>query len=158
MRRFFVALGVRVEHVTRPLPDVPQLVHLPADRRLGEALLTPALQVLAQQRDGPFDRLVAELLRAPPEGGGEGRLEFLGPQAGVIPAALVGQGGRVSFLLIPRDPVVDAQAAGAEQAGDLGDRAPGGGLQDGEGPPEEAGIRGGAELLLKSAALGVGQS
>ena len=158
MRRFFVALGARVEHVPRPLPDVPQVVHPPADRRLGEALLTPALQVLAQQRHGPFDRLVAELLRAPLEGGDEGRLGPLGPQAGVIPPALVGQGSRVSFLFIPRDPVVDAHATGAEHAGDLGNRAPGGGFQDGEGAPEEAGIRGGAQLLLKSAALGVGQS
>lgn len=158
MRRFFVALGVGVEHVARPLPGVPQVVHLPADRRLGEALLTPAPQVLAQQRDGPFDGLVAELLRAPLEGGDEGRSELLGPQAGVVPPALVGQGNRVSLLFIPRDPVVDAHAAGAEQAGDLGDRTPGGGLQDGEGASEEAGIRGGAELLLKPAALGVGQS
>ncbi len=158
MRRFFVALGVRVEHVPRPLPDVPQVVHLPPHRRLGEALLAPALQVFAQQRDGPFDRLVAELLRPPLEGGDEGRLEFLGPQGGVVAPALVGQGGRVSRLLVPGDPVVDAHAARAQQAGDLGDGAPGGGLQDGEGAAEKAGVRGGAQLLLKSAALGVGQS
>src|SRR3954469_1761144 len=98
MRRFFVALGVGVEHVARPLPDIPQVVHLSADGRLGQALRAPAFQVLAQQRDGPGDRLVAEVLRPPLEAGSEGRLEFLGPQAGVIAPALIDHGGRVACL------------------------------------------------------------
>jgi hypothetical protein len=158
MRRFFLALGVRVEDVARPLPDVSQLVHLPANRRLGEVRLAPTPQVLAQQRDGPFDSLVAEILRAPPEAGDEGRLEVLGPQAGVVAPALVGQSGRVSCPLIAVDPVVDAHATGAEHTGDFGNGAPRSGLQDSEGTAEESGVGGIAQLLFQSASLGVGQS
>jgi hypothetical protein len=158
MRRFFLALGVRVEDVTRPLPGISQVVQLPANRRLRKAFLPPALQVLAQQRDGPFDRLVAEVLRAPLEAGDEGRLEVLGPQAGVIAPALIDQGRRVSCLLIALDPVVDAHTAGAEHAGDFGNGAPASGFQDGQGAAEEARIGGIAQLPFQSAALGVGQS
>jgi hypothetical protein len=114
-------------------------------------------QVLPQQRDGPFDRLIAERLRAPVEGGDESRPEFVGPQAGVVAPALVGQGRRVSGLLIARDPVVDAHATGAEHAGNLGNRAAGGGFQDSQGAAEEADIRGAAQLLFKAAPLGGGQ-
>jgi hypothetical protein len=114
--------------------------------------------MLAQQRDGPLDGLVAEVLRPPRESGREGRLEFLGPQAGVIAPALVGQGSRVSRLLIALDPVVDAHATGAEHPGDLSDRAAVGRLQDSEGAPEESGIPGLAQLLFESASLGGGQS
>lgn len=158
MRRFFLALGVRVEDVTRPLPDVPQVVQLPANRRLRDTFLAPAPQVLAQQRDGPFDRLVAEVLRAPLEAGDEGRLEFLRPHAGVIAPALIDQGRRVSCPLIARDPMIDTHATGAERAGDLGNGAPRSGFQDGQGTAEEARIGGIAQLLFQSAALGVGQS
>jgi hypothetical protein len=157
MRRFFLALGVGVEHVTRPLPDIPQVVQLAADGRLGQALRAPALQVLAQQRDGPRDRLVAEVLRPPLEAGDESRLEFLGPQAGVIAPALVDQGGRVAGLSEARDPGVNADAAGAEEAGDLGDGAAASGFQDCQSAAVEASIRSIVQLLFQSASLGGGQ-
>jgi hypothetical protein len=131
-------------------------VQLSADGRHGQALRAPAFQVLAQQRDGPRNRLVAEVLRPPLEAGSESRLEFLGPQAGVIAPALIDQGGRVACLLVARDPVVDADAAGAEEAGDLGDGAAASGFQDSQGAAVEASIRVIVQLLFQSASLGGG--
>ncbi len=133
-------------------------MQLPANRCLRQAFLTPALQVLAQQRDGPFDRLVAEVLRAPLEAGDEGDLEVFGPQAGVIAPALIGQSSRVACLFIALDPVINAHATSAEHAGNFGKGAPRSGFQDGQGAAEQSRIGGSVQLLLQSAALSVGQS
>jgi len=157
MRRFFLALGVGVEDVARPLPGVAQVTQPPADRRLGEARPTPALQVLLQQRDGPFDRPVAEVIRPPLERGGEVGPEFVRPRAGVIAPTPVRQGGRVARLVVARDPVVDAHPAGAEHPGDLGDGSPGGRLRDGPGAAKEPGVGGVAQLPFESGPLGGGQ-
>src|SRR5262245_2055010 len=62
-RRFFLALGVGVQHVAGPLPDVIQLVQEPADRGRGRALAAPAREVFLQQRDGPRHGLVTEAIR-----------------------------------------------------------------------------------------------
>jgi hypothetical protein len=75
----------------------------------------------------------------------------------MIAATLIGQVCRVARLLITVDPVVNAHATGAEQAGDLSDRTTARCLQDSEGPSEESRIVGLTQLLLKSAALGSGQ-
>jgi len=132
-------------------------MQLPADRGLRKVRAAPAGQVFAQQRDRPLDRLIAEVLRPPLEGGRQGRLQLLGPQAGVIATALVGQGRRVVPLLVAGDPVVDAHAAGAEQPGDLGNRSAGGRLQDREGAPEQPRIVGLTQLLFESSAPRSGQ-
>jgi hypothetical protein len=157
MRRFFLALRVGGEHVAGALPDVLQLVELPPDGCRRDALAPPVLQMLLQKRDGPLHRLIAEVTGPPLQGGGESHLEILGPKGGVIAPALVCQAGRVVRLLIAVDPVVDADPTGAEESGDLGDGAPGSGLQDGQGAAEETGITGTPEWLFELASLCRGQ-
>src|SRR5688572_15694825 len=69
IRRFFLAPGVWVEHVARPLPNVPQVVELPANGGSREGLPTPVFQMLAQQRDRPLDSLIAKMLWSAMQGG-----------------------------------------------------------------------------------------
>src|SRR5262249_53004959 len=66
--------------------------------RIYSPLVTP--WALLQQRDGPLQRLVAEVSRPPLQGGGQGRLEVLGPGGGAVASPLVDQGGRVMCLLV----------------------------------------------------------
>jgi hypothetical protein len=153
MRRFFLALRVGGQHVAGPLPGVLQRVQLPADRGLGDALALPALQVLPEQGDGPLHRLVAEVGRPLLQGGGEGRLEVLGPEGGTIAPAPVGQGRRVARLAIAVDPVVHADSARAKQPGDFGNGPPSGRLQDGQGTAEEVRVGGASELLFEPVPL-----
>jgi hypothetical protein len=113
--------------------------------------------VLLQQRDGPFERLVAEMSRPPLQGGGKGGLQVFGPEGGAIASPLIYQVGRVVCLLIAIDPLVDAHPAGSEQSGDFGDGPARSSFQDGQGSPEETSIRSTLELLFKAASLVRGQ-
>ncbi len=158
MRRFFLALRVGRQDVARPLPGVLQLMELTADRSLGDALVLPVLQVLLEQGHGPLHRLITEVRRPPPQGGGEGRLEVLGPQRGTVAPALVGQCGWVARLAIAVDPVVDANPAGAQEPGDVGNGPPGSRFQDRPGAAKQARIRGASELLFEPMLLGGGDS
>src|SRR3954469_5833825 len=62
MRRFFLALGVRLQVVARPLPDVIQAPQRAAHGVLGHRLLGGDLQGMAQQRHGPTGVGKAEVL------------------------------------------------------------------------------------------------
>jgi len=62
MRRFFLALRVRIQVVARPLPHVIQAVQRPTQRVLGHPLLRGDLQDLAEQRHRPIHVRVAETL------------------------------------------------------------------------------------------------
>src|SRR4051794_28968828 len=53
MARFFLALGVRGQHVAAALPHVAQAVQLPADGIVGEPTTAAVVQVLLEQRDRP---------------------------------------------------------------------------------------------------------
>jgi hypothetical protein len=69
MRRFFLALRVRVQVVAGPLPHVVQPVQRPAQRVPGDPLLRGDLQDLLEQRHCPVHVRVAEVLgRAGEEG------------------------------------------------------------------------------------------
>src|SRR5262249_22749378 len=118
---------------------------------------TPALQVFLQQRDGPVERLIAEVLRSSLQTGSQGRQEFFRPTRGSIPTALVCQTGRILRLAIPRDPVMHAHPAGPQELCDLGGGSAGSRLQDCQGTPEDASIVCGSQLLLESPPLCGGQ-
>jgi hypothetical protein len=157
MRRFFLALGVRVQVVPGPLPDVVQPVQDPAQGVLGHPLPGGPLQGLAEQGHRPTDVRVTEVLGR----GGEEvfqRLLVVLTQRGVTPppsGALKGRG--VVALEVSPDPVVDALSGHPEHAGDVGGGAPVVELQDGEGTPKEAGIPGLRELTAEPLPLPGGQ-
>ncbi len=65
------------------------------------------------------------------------------------PASLVLQGRWVMVLGVNLDPFVDALPSHSEHAGEIGGTASVVELQDGEGPPKQAGIPGLRELTLE---------
>ena len=74
MRRFFLALRVRIQVVAGPLPDVVQPVQGPTKSVLGCPLLRGDLQGLEEQGHRPTDVRIAEVLG---RGGEEGLQQVL---------------------------------------------------------------------------------
>jgi hypothetical protein len=72
-------------------------------------------------------------------------------------ASLVFKRGGIRVLGISLDPIVDTLACYAEHAGDVGCRATVVELQDGEGPPKQAGIPGLHQLTPEAPPLPGGQ-
>jgi hypothetical protein len=157
MRRFFLALGVRVEVVARPLPDVIQAAQRPADGVGRHALLGEELKHLAEQRHRPAGRRVAEVLGREGEQGVEQVLLVLVQQRVAAPAGFVGQRGGGAVREVSRDPVVDTLPGNAEHAGDVGGGAAEVELQDGERPAIEADVGGVRELTTEALPLPGGQ-
>src|SRR5512135_1090666 len=62
IRRFFLALGVRIQVVAGPLPDVVQPVQSPAKRVLGDPLRRGHLQDFEEQGHRPTGVRIAEVL------------------------------------------------------------------------------------------------
>lgn len=140
MRRFFLALGVRIQVVAGPLPDVVQPVQGPAKSVLGHLLLRGDLQDLAKQGHRPAGVRIAEVLGR----GGEEDLQqvllVLIQQGMTPPACLVREGRGVVVLEVSPNPFIDALPGYSEHASDVGGGATVVELQDGEGTPEEAGV------------------
>jgi hypothetical protein len=113
--------------------------------------------MVLQEGDGPLHRLIPERLRATREAGGQGGDEFLRPKRGVVTPAAIRERAGVPALLIALDPVMDADAGGPQQSGNLGDGSADACFQDGQGTPEQADLLGGTQLLFESALLGSGQ-
>jgi hypothetical protein len=157
MRRFFLALGVRVEVVARPLPDVIQPPQGPAEGVIRDALVGEEFEGFLEQRHRPTRRRVAEILGRDGEEGFEQVLLVLIQHRVPPPARLVRQRGGVVPLQVGLDPVVDALPGDAEHPGDIGGWAAKVELQDGEGPPKEAGILGVGELTAEALPLPGGQ-
>lgn len=153
MRRFFLALRVRLQVVAGPLPDVIQPVQGPAKRVFGDRLLRGDLQDLAEQGHGPTGVRIAEVLGRGGEEGLQQALLVLVQQGVTPPARLVLKGRGIASLEVSPDPVVDALSSHPEHASDVGGGATVVELQDGQGPPEEAGISGLRELTPQSPPL-----
>jgi len=149
MRRFFLALGVRLEVVARPLPDVVPAPQRPPEGRVGDALVGDELKDLPQQGHRPTGGRVAEVLGRDGEEGLQQVFLVLVEQRGPATAGLVGQRGGVAVAQVRRDPVVDALAGDAEHAGNVSGGAPEVELQDREGAAVEAGVRGASELTAE---------
>jgi hypothetical protein len=157
MRRFFLALGVRVEVGARPLPDVIQAPQCPAHGVLRHALVGEEREYLLEQGHRPTGRRVAEILGRDGEEGFEQVLSVLVQQRVAAPACFVRQGGGVAGLQVRLDPVVDALPGDAEHPGDVGGGAAKVELQDRKRPPVPAGIGGVRELTAEALALPGGQ-
>jgi hypothetical protein len=114
---------------------------------------TPAFQVFLEQRDGPFDGLIAEVLWSPLQTGTQGRQDFVGPNGGSIPTALVCQAVRIIRRAVACDPVMNARPAGPEKLCNIDDGSAGSRFQDGQGTPEDASIVCGPQLLFESSPL-----
>jgi len=153
MRRFFLALGVRVEVVARPLPHVLQPAQRPPQRVLGRPPFRGELQDLLEQGYGPARVRVAEFLGRPGEEGRQQVLLVFVEQRVAPPPGLVVQRQGVVGLGVALDPVVDALAGHAEHAGQLGGRAAPVELQHGQGAPQDAGVQGFGQLTPEAAAL-----
>jgi hypothetical protein len=153
MRRFFLALRVRVQVVAGPLPDIVQPVQCPAQGVIGDPLLRGDLQGLAEQRHRPAYVRVTEVLGRGGEEGLQQVLLVLIQQGMTSPAWLVRKGRGVAALAVRPDPVIDALTGHPEHAGDVGSGATVVELQDGEGPPVEAGIVGLRELTTEAPPL-----
>jgi hypothetical protein len=157
MRRFFLALGVGQEVVTRPLPDVVQPVQGPADRVVGQPAVQEVLQQVAQQGHRPVGVRGAEVLRGQQQEGFQQVLGVLVQRRRASPALRVLQRGGVVAVAVGFDPVVHALPGDAEKARNLCDRPPGVELQDGERPPQEAGVERLGPLAPEALALRRGQ-
>jgi hypothetical protein len=132
-------------------------MQLAADGRLGRGAVAVAGQVLAQQRDGPLDGPVAQGIRPPGQRLAQGGAPLLGPDRGVVAAPAVAQAASGPPGLEAAEPLVDAHAAGAEQAGDLRDGPARRDLQQGEGSAIQHGVARQPELLLQLRPLAPGQ-
>ena len=81
MRRFLVALGVRVQDVSRPLPDVPEPGQHAPDGVVGRERARAPLQLLLKQRRGPVGVRIPEFLRRLFHQGSEEPLRRLGQES-----------------------------------------------------------------------------
>src|SRR5205823_2930325 len=70
----------------------------------------------------------------------QGRLEVLGPDSLMVTAPMVGKRGGIMVLGIARYPMMDTDAAGAEQPCDRGGRRAARDFEDSQGTAKEAGI------------------
>jgi hypothetical protein len=157
MRRFFLALRVRVQVVARSFPDVVQPVQRPAKSVLGDPLFRGDLQGLLEQRHCPVHVRVAEVLGGDGEEGLQQVLVVFVQQRMTSPAFLVLKGRGIVVLGVSLDPVVDTLPSYPEHACDIGGAAAMVEFQDGEGPLEDTGIPGLCELTPETSSLPGGQ-
>ena len=99
----------------------------------------------------------AEVLRGQRQEGFQQVLGVLVQRGRAPPALSVLQGGGVAAAAVGLDPVVDALPGDAEEVGNLRHRPPGVEFQDGERPPQEAGVERLGQLAPEALALRRGQ-
>src|SRR5438874_1558010 len=89
IRRFFLSLGVRIEHIAGPLPRVPLLVELSADGTPRRRRAAPAGQMPLEQWNGPLHGLVTEAVGDLSQARSESCAQLLAPETGTIPTTVV---------------------------------------------------------------------
>lgn len=157
MRRFFLALGVRLQVVPRPLPNEVQPVQRAAQRVVGYLPPRRDCQELLEQGDRPAHVRAAQVLGREGQEGLQQMLVVLVQRPMASRPLLVPKRLGVMALGIGPDPVVDALPGHAEHPRDVGRGAPLVELQDGQGAPQEAGVQGFLQLPPEAAALPGGQ-
>lgn len=135
MRRFFLALGVRLQVVPRPLPHVIQPVQRAAQRVVGHLPPRGDFQELLEQGDRPAHVWAAQVLgREGQEGFQQVLVVFVQRPVTSRPLPVPQRLG-VMALGVGPDPVVDALPGHPEHPSDVGGGAPVVELQDGQGAP-----------------------
>jgi hypothetical protein len=157
MRRFFLALGVRLQVVAGPLPHVIDPVQRPAHGIVRHPPPRGDFQKLLKQGDRPTHVRAAQILGRESQESPKQMLVVLVQRPMTSRAFLVPQRLGVMALSVGPDPVVDALPGHPEHTGDVGRRAPLVELQDGQGAPQEAGVQGVLQLTPQAAALPRGQ-
>jgi hypothetical protein len=157
MRRFFLALGVRLQVVARPLPRVTQPVQRAAQGVVRHLPPGGDFQKHLEQGDRPAHVRAAQVLGRDGEDGFQQAHIVLVERRVAAPSRPVPQCLGVVALGVGLDPVVDALPGHAEHAGDVSGGAPLVELQDGQGAPQEAGIQGHLELTPEAVSLPGGQ-
>ena len=153
MARFFLALGVRFEHVARPLPHVTQLRQLTAHTGGGQGFPGRRREVLAEQLAGPLDGLVAELVGRSGQGLTQEGLQLLRPDRRAVAAAVFQERSRLPVATVAGQPLVDADPADPQEGGDLGDAPPLRHFQHGERAAEDRRVAAGGQLSFELQAL-----
>jgi hypothetical protein len=157
MRRFFLALGVRLQVVARPLPHVIQPVQRPPQGIVRHPPPRGDLQELLEQGDRPAHVWAAQVLGREGQEGPQQVLVILVQRPLTPRPLLVIQRLGVMALGVGPDPVVDALPGHPEHPGDVGRGAPLIEFQDGQGAPQEAGVQGFLQLAPQAAPLPGGQ-
>jgi hypothetical protein len=157
MRRFFLALGVRLQVVARPLPHVIELVQRPAHGVVRHPPSRGDFQKLLKQGDRPAHVRAAQVLGREGQEGPKQMLVVLVQRPMTPRPFLVPQRLGIMAPGVGPDPVVNALPGHPEHTGDVGRRAPLVELQDGQGAPQEAGIQGHLQLTPETASLPGGQ-
>jgi len=157
MRRFFLALGVRLQVVSGPLPHIIQPVQRAAQRVVGHLPPRGDVQELLEQGDRPAHVRTAQVLRREGQEGLQQVLVVFVQRPMTSRPFLVPQRLGVMALGVGRDPVVDTLPRHPEHPGDLGGGSPLVELQDGEGAPQEAGVQGVLQLAPQASPLPGGQ-
>lgn len=157
MARFFLALGVRRQHVPGALPDVPPAPEFPADGVLRQPAPGFVVDVSPQQGHGPVQARIAQVIGPTAEGLLQPALQRRGPQAGPAPAVAVPEGLGAWALLVGLHPVVDTLPAHPEPFRHFAHRLPVIQRQDGDGPAVEARTGGGVQARSQEFALARGQ-
>jgi hypothetical protein len=157
MRRFFVALGVGVEDVARPLPDVPEPVEHAPDGVVRREQARAPVQLQLKQRRGPIRVRVSELLGRLLHQGPEEPFRRFGQEARAPATGVVGQRSRGVVASERGGPVVDALPRHAEHLGDLGGGPASVEFQHGQCPAIRTRLGDRLELSEEATALPVGQ-
>jgi len=157
MRRFFLALGVRLQVVTRPLPHVIEPVQRPAQGIVRHPPSRGDFQELLKQRDRPAHVRAAQVLGREGQEGSQQMLVVFVQRPMTSRPLLVSERLGIMALGVGPDPVVDTLPGHAEHTGDVGSGAPLVELQDGQGAPQEAGVQGFLQLAPQAAPLPGGQ-
>jgi hypothetical protein len=124
---------------------------------LGGPSLRGDLQGLLEEPYGPIRVRVAEIFRRDGEERLQQMLLVFIQQRPTSPASLVLEGRGIVVLRVSLDPVVDTLPSRAEHASDIDGAAAMVELQNGKGPPEDAGIPGLRELAPEPPPLPGGQ-
>src|SRR5438094_3820234 len=96
IRRFFLSLGIRVEHAARSFPGVILLMQFLAERLGAGANAAIASQMLLEQGNGPLHRGVTPVDRGTGQAGGQQRSQFLRPERGVIAPTVIRQAAGIA--------------------------------------------------------------
>src|SRR5262245_5800701 len=108
MRSFFLCLGIGLQHVAGPLPDITLLMQLLPQRGRARTDAAVSRQVLLQEGHGPRDGRVTEVVWRLLQARGQQCLEFLGPERRMVASSTVSQSFRIRQGPVALQPTIDA--------------------------------------------------